>query len=135
MKLPHNIKVYGDTTWRGVCPTESVEQKMFFKHLRSQYPKTYGLIAIHPRNEGNRMHAQTTSHRAQGMTTGAADIIIPGNPSFVCEMKRRDHKKSVLQDTQIEYLTACQDAGAFVCVALGYENAWAAFNDWRQVNS
>ena len=64
------------------------------------------------------------------MTKGASDIIIPGSPAFVCELKRRDHTKSRWEDGQQEYLTAAQDAGAFVCIALGADAAMEAFNDW-----
>lgn len=67
------------------------------------------------------------------MATGASDIIIPASLSFVCELKRRDHTQSSWQPGQREYLTAAQDAGAFVCVALGWDAAWEAFNEWRRV--
>ena len=66
------------------------------------------------------------------MTPGASDIIIPASVSFVCELKRKDHTQSKWQDGQIEYLEAANHAGAFVCVALGWEAAWQAFNDWLQ---
>ena len=135
MKLPKTIPIYGDTSYRGPCPHESVEQITFFNFLRYQYPKTYGLIAIHPRNEGERHHAQTIRHKAEGLTTGAADIIIAGNPTFVMEMKRKDHTKSSWQPGQIEYLEACKNAGAFVGVALGHKAAYDAFEDWRKIFS
>lgn len=135
MKLPKTIPIFGDTSYRGRCPHESVEQITFFNMLRLQHPKTYGLIAIHPRNEGDRHHAQTIRHKAEGLSPGAADLIIPGNPSLVLEMKRRDHTKSKWQPGQLEYLEACQDAGSFVGVALGYKAAFDAFEDWRKLFS
>lgn len=61
------------------------------------------------------------------MVTGAVDIVIPGNPSFVCELKRRDHTLSKIHDEQVEYLHAAKEAGAFVCIALGADAASAAF--------
>jgi hypothetical protein len=64
------------------------------------------------------------------MTEGASDIIIPGCPAFVCELKRRDHTKSKWQDGQLEYLETAQKAGAFVCVALGADAAMEAFEEW-----
>lgn len=64
------------------------------------------------------------------MATGASDVVIPGAPAFVCELKRRDHTKCTWQGGQQEYLRASQDAGAFACVALGWEAAWQAFGDW-----
>lgn len=130
MKLPTTIPLYG-TQQSGKCPHESVEQVTFFNRLRHEYPDTYGAIAVHVRNEGELSHAQVIRHKAQGMTPGAADIVIPGNPSFVCEMKSRS-KTARISEEQIKYLEAAQAAGAFVCVALGYEGAWAAFEDWKR---
>lgn len=129
------IPIYGDLKWRGTCPTEDVEQASFFAKLRRDYPDSYGLIAVHPRNEGLKMGGQFSAvikHKAEGMTAGASDIIIPGAPSFVCELKRRDHTKSKWQDGQEAYLLAARRAGAFACVALGALAAWAAFEDWRK---
>lgn len=125
--------VYGDLSWRGKCPTESLEQVTFFAMLRREYPITWGVLAIHPRNEGLKTNGQFASvqrHAAEGMTRGAADIIIPGCPTFVCEMKRRDHTKSAWQAGQIEYLAEAQNKGAFACVALGHEAAWEALQEW-----
>ena len=127
------VPVYGDTAWRGKCPPEHIEQASFFNRLRRGYPDSYGLIAVHPRNEGLKRGGQFSAvmrHQAEGMTKGAADIVIPGAPAFVCELKRRDHTQSAWQEGQQAYLGAAQSAGAFVCVALGAEAAWAAFEAW-----
>ncbi len=125
--------VYGDQAFRGKCPTESVEQVTFFNRLRREYPDTWGAIAIHPRNEGQKRGGQFSAVQrfaAEGMTSGAADIIIPGKPAFVCELKRQDRTQCGWQDGQIEYLTAAQGAGAFACVALGANAAWEALREW-----
>lgn len=122
--------VWGDVTFRGKCPQEHVEQASFFAKIRREYPTSWGAIALHPRNEGLVKGGQFSAvmrHRAEGMTKGAADIVIPGSPAFVCEMKRLDHTQSQWQDGQMEYLIAAQKAGAYVCVALGAEAAWEAF--------
>lgn len=66
------------------------------------------------------------------MTTGATDIVIPGCPAFVCELKRRDHTKSKLAEEQLAYMRAAQAAGAYVCIALGVDAAWGAFESWRE---
>lgn len=130
MKFPNDIRVYGDMSYRGDCPSETLEQVTFFARLRSQYSDLYGLIALHPRNEGLRTWTKAAFERAEGMTKGAADVIIPATPAFVCEIKRRDHTKSKWQDGQQEYLHAAQEKGAFVCVALGADAAWDAFSDY-----
>ena len=130
MKFPDNIAVYGVVDYRGDCPLESIEQVTFFNRLRMRYPDTWGLIALHPRNEGKKGFRQVAKEKAEGMTKGASDVIIPASPSFVCEIKRRDHTKSKWQDKQLEYLNAAQEAGAFVCIALGADAAIDAFEDY-----
>ena len=128
MKFPDWLPVYGDASYRGKCPPESAEQITFF----GQLPPELRAIAIHPRNEGKRSHYQTAKHKAEGMTPGASDIIIPGNPTFVCELKRIDHTQSQWQPNQLNYLQGCHQQGAFVCVALGWEAAMQAVHDWRK---
>lgn len=137
MKFPENIPVYGDIGFRGKCHKENVEQASFFSRLRREYPDSLGVIAIHPRNEGLVIGGQfqgVVKKQIEGMSTGASDIVIPGNPSFVCELKRMDHTKSKWQEGQIEYLDACRIAGSFVCVALGAAAAWNALEKWLNTN-
>jgi hypothetical protein len=137
--LPTSLRIYGDTAFRGKCPVESQEQATFFNTLRRVYPDTLGRIALHPRNEQQLRGGQFSGlakQKAEGMTPGASDIIIPAGGrcgAFVCELKRRDHTQSKWQNGQIEYLTAAHEMGAFVCVALGWEAAWLALEDWRRL--
>jgi hypothetical protein len=128
MLLPNDIPIYGDTNYRGTCPKETLEQVTFFSRLRREYPDTLGIIAFHVRNEGKRTHLQAATEKSEGLTTGAADIIIPGAPTFVCELKRRDHMQSSISDKQIAFLRASQAAGSFVCIALGVDAAWEALH-------
>lgn len=132
MLLPNDIKVYGDTSYRGACPKETLEQVTFFGRLRRSYPDTLGLIAFHVRNEGKRNHLEAATHKAEGLTTGAADIIIPGAPTFVCELKRRDHTQSSISDQQLAFLRAAQAAGSVVCIALGVDAAWEALHAYLE---
>ena len=133
MKLPNNIPVYGDIAFRGSCPSEAVEQVTFFNRLRTRFKDSYGLIALHPRNEGHRHFRQVAKEKAEGMVKGAADVIIVGAPAFVCEIKRRDHTKSQWQEGQQEFLYAAKKAGAFVAIALGADAASEAFDDYLAV--
>jgi len=135
MKFPEWLKVYGDTGFRGSCPQEAAEQIAFFGLIRRDFPD-FGGIAIHPKNEARRKGKDFRAlqkDKALGLTPGASDIIIPGSPSFVCEMKRKDHTKSAWQDGQLSYLELCKDNGAFVCAALGYEAAMEAFKEWKSL--
>lgn len=128
MKFPPWLSVYGSTEYRGDCPTETAEQSTLFNQL----PTSLRSIALHIKNEGKRNFRQMAKQRAEGgFIKGASDIIIPGAPAFVCEMKRRDHTKSSWQTGQLDYLKACQEQGAFVCVALGWEAAMEAVRKWQ----
>ena len=128
MKFPQWLKVYGDTDFRGKCPLEVAEQMTFFNAIRKT---EYGAIATHIRNEGKRTNA--LRERMEGMTPGASDIIIPARVPLVLEMKRRDHTLCHWQKGQLDYLKAAQDAGAFACVALGFDAAMEAFNEWTLI--
>lgn len=129
----HGVVTFGDLTFRGKCPAEDMEQITFFSRLRRSYPDTWGALALHPRNEGLRTGGHlgaVARHKAEGMTAGAADIIIPARVAFVCEMKRMDYTKCQWQDGQLRYLKAAARGGAFACVALGYDAAWQALQGW-----
>lgn len=132
------VRVFGDLSFRGECPPEEVEQIAFFTRLRAAYPTTWGLLALHPRNEqvlrGGQFGRQIRQKLA-GLTPGTADIIIPSRCSFVCELKRQDHTKSRWQPGQQEFLRAAEDAGAFACIALGAAAGWDAFNAYLQIDN
>lgn len=124
-----SYKIYG-TSLPGKQPSEKVEMASFFNRLRREYPETYGLLALHIRNEGKRSPQQVQKIKAEGgFVKGAVDVIVPGSPAFVMEMKSRS-KSAKLSPEQIQYLEAAQNAGCFVCVALGAAAAWQAFEDW-----
>ncbi|MAG68419.1 MAG: hypothetical protein Tp138OMZ00d2C19078221_9 [Prokaryotic dsDNA virus sp.] len=127
MKMPRWLPVYGDQSYRGDCPKEAAEQVTFFNQVRMT---EWASVALHPRNEGKFTHAQVARMKAEGMLPGASDIIIIGSPVFCCELKRRDHTKSSWQPGQLEFLEDSLRRGAFVCVALGFEAAWEAFQEW-----
>lgn len=127
MKFPDWLAVLGDQSYRDKnCPKESIEQITFINRLRTQYPDTLGRVVVHVKNEGKRTQGQVMFDKASGMTTGASDIIIPGAPALVIEIKRRDHTMSRWKDGQIEYLDAAQRNGAMVFVALGADAAMEA---------
>lgn len=133
MNLNIPFPIYGDQKWRGKCPPESAEQITFFNQLRTEYPDTWGKLALHPRNEQQLrggQHRGMIRQKAEGLTPGASDVIIPAKVAFVCEIKRADHTQSKWQPGQVEYLTAAHEAGAFACVSLGWRGAWDALQDW-----
>lgn len=131
MKFPAWLRVYGDQSWRGDCPTESAEQVTFINRLRTRWPDTLGRVVVHIQNEGKRHAWQAQRDKAAGMTAGAADIVVPGRVTLLIELKRRDHTKSRFQPGQVEYLQAAHDMGAFACVALGADAAMQAVEAWQ----
>ena len=130
MKFHPDIIVYGDRKFRGACPSETLEQVTFFARLRAQHPLSWGVLTLHPRNEGRRHFRQAQKEASEGMTVGAPDIVIPGRRTFICELKRRDHTKSKLSAEQELYLLTTDYLGAFCCIALGADAAMEAFNDY-----
>lgn len=133
LTLPANVRLYGDPAFRGKCPPEAVEQVSIINRIRREYPDSWGLLVLHPRNEQLLERGQFSSvikHKAEGMCKGAADLVIAAAPSFVCEIKRKNPTLSKWQDGQVEFLEASAAAGAFACLALGAEAAWMAFVDW-----
>jgi hypothetical protein len=124
MKIPTEIPVYGKAD-KFDAASESQHAMTFFAKLRREYP-AYGAIATHIRNEGKRSMQQVQKQKAEGLTTGTADIIIPANPPFVCELKSRS-PRATISNEQIDYLLQAQKMGAFVCVAIGFEGAIEAF--------
>mgnify|MGYP003558395001 FL=1 len=135
MKFPDFLPVFGDTDFRGECPLEEAEQATFFSQLRKLHPDTYGRLAMHPKNEGKRrgaQFAQLARDKALGMTKSAPDVVIPGAPTLLIEIKRQDHTQSKWQDGQVEYLQTAQSLGCFVAVALGWEGAMEAFELWAK---
>lgn len=130
MILPHEIPIWGDPSYRGSCPTENADQVTMFSFIRRQWPKTFGRIAFHPRNEGVRTMGQAHWQKSEGMTEGTVDLIIPARIPLVMELKRKDHTKSKWQPGQVEYLQTAHEAGAYACLALGYEAAIAAVKYW-----
>jgi len=131
--LPPGVRVFGDTSWRGKCPPETVEQVTAVAWLRRTYPDTWGALVIHPRNEQQLrggQHGCFHRQKADGLTKGASDLIIPARVSFVCELKRRDHTQSKWQDGQREYLEAAAMCGAFACVVLGADGVKEAVAAW-----
>src|SRR5690349_21248966 len=117
MKLDINLPIYGDTTYRGKCSRESVEQITFISWVRRTYPDSYGITIFHAKNEGKLVDGQfqlITKDKAMGMAVGCSDVHCPGMPSLCMELKRQDHTKSTIHQEQIDYLLAAKQAGAFV---------------------
>lgn len=136
MTYPTFLRIYGDLSYRGPCPKENVEQVSIINKIRLEYPTSYGRLVVHVRNEGKRTHQQTIRHKAEGLTPGAPDVIIPVSIPFLCEVKRRNPTLSKVSYDQLDYLEAAYNEGAFVCLAFGAVAAWEAMQDWiKEIDS
>lgn len=121
MKLHPQLKVCGDTAYRGDCPKEDAELITAVNWLRREFPDTLGAVTIHIENEGKRTMAQAQMAKAKGLNSGAADLVILCSPPMVLELKRADHTQSSWQRGQQEFMLAAQNQGAFVRLCLGAE--------------
>ena len=128
--IPESIRIYGAPI-KGCKVPESAHMITFFNTLRREYPE-HAKCCLHIRNEGKRTRQQIEKEKAEGFITGAADIILVGNPSFVCEMKSQSPSAKISQE-QIDFLLSAQSLGAFSCIALGHKAAIEAFNDWQKM--
>lgn len=133
MIFPSFLRVYGDVSFRGECPVEDLELSTFFNEIVYSHPNDYHKIIFHVKNEGKKTIAQAQKDKVKGQKKGVSDIIAVGCPALCIEMKRMDHTQSSWEHGQQEFLEEAHKRGAFVCVALGYEAAIEAFNDWRKL--
>lgn len=133
MKFPEGITVFGDKDYRGDCPLEDADLITFFNQLRKKYPN-FADLALHIKNEGKRNVRQVHRDRAKGaLNSGASDIVIVGALSFVCELKRKDHTKSTITAEQVTFLSNAHNSGAFACIALGWEAALEAVENYMDL--
>lgn len=138
------IKIYGDLIFRGKCDVEDQELINFFSWVRYTYPEYKNLI-FHPENEmivnGSSSFSYHAKSKAKGRIDGLPDIIcLPiekGSKAFCCELKRKNISDSLKSKNskihflnQINILKDHQNQGAFCCVALGFEAAKIAFNQY-----
>ena len=131
MKIDSKIKVFGDKKLRmKKPPSEDAEQVTIFNHLRLHYPELAAL-ACHVKNEGNKSQAQAQKDARMGLCKGFADIVIIGNPVFLCELKKADFTKSRISKEQESFLLAAQNEGSFACVALGHNGFFEALEAWK----
>ena len=134
MFIPPWLKVYGDVDYRNKrCKKERVDQMDFMSWVARNYPEYYPLV-FHPKMEGKRnMFQQMLDKKMGSMKAGVADVVAIGFPCLVMELKRADHKESYWSDGQLAFLERASKAGAYTCLALGFEGAKAAFSDWVEL--
>lgn len=133
MKLNPAIPTYGNPEYRGKCPRETAEHVTCINWVKAQYPQTYGKLIFHPKLDGKKSYAQINKEKMEGVISGVPDIVVPGCPTGLFEIKRKDPTKSKWQKGQQPYLLTAQEQGAWVCVCLGHESFMEAFREWVRV--
>lgn len=138
------IPIAGDWSYRGACPVEDADLCSFFAWVRLHYPQYYSLI-FHPESEmpvnGGSSYGYHAKSSAKGRVDNLPDIIcLPinyGSPAFCCELKRKDISKSLGSakrkahfEKQLLRLQSHKQHGAFVCIALGLDNAKHVFKQY-----
>ena len=132
MKTPTWLPKFGDLPKSTSNPAEDYVLSSLISRIRNDYPSTYGLVAFHVKNESKRTTGQIRADKAKGLTKGVSDLIVVGNPTLCMEIKKDNSCR--FEDGQLEFLQQAQKQGAFVCLAIGYQGAKDAFEEWRILN-
>ena len=132
MKTPTWLPKFGDLPKSTSNPAEDYVLSSLISRIRNDYPSTYGLVAFHVKNESKRTTGQIRADKAKGLTKGVSDLIVIGNPTLCMEIKKDNSCR--FEDGQLEFLQQAQKQGAFVCLAIGYQGAKDAFEEWRILN-
>lgn len=131
MKMHPQIKVYGSLTYRDTKTAKEDQEAMtLVNQVKKRYPY---LLFMHIKNEGKKTKAQADFDKAMGMLAGASDFVFLGTPPLLLEMKRKDNTLSTWQPNQQMFLLKAQEQGCKVCVALGWEAAMEAVEDWMRI--
>ena len=133
MRCPDWLPVFGDLPKATTNPHEDYVLSSLISRIRKDYPTSYGLVAFHVKNEGKRTTQQIKVDKLKGLTKGVSDLIIIGNPTLCLELKRDNSCR--FEDGQLEFLEQAQKGGAFVCLAIGFEGAKLAFENWLKMQS
>ena len=128
MKTPHWLPVFGDLPKTTTNPAEDYVLSSLISRIRNDYPSSYGLVAFHVKNESKRTQGQIKADKIKGLTKGVSDLIVIGNPTLCMEIKKDNSCR--FESGQLEFLQQAQKGGAFVCLAIGYDGAKAAFEHW-----
>ena len=132
MKTPAWLPKFGDLPKSTSNPAEDYVLSSLISRIRNDYPSSYGLVAFHVKNESKRTTGQIRADKAKGLTKGVSDLIVVGNPTLCMEIKKDNSCR--FEDGQLEFLQQAQKQGAFVCLAIGYQGAKDAFEEWRILN-
>lgn len=133
------IEIVGDTSHRDKkCPHEDAELITLIGEWKRD-PVLSRFPIIHIPNEKKRRKgedfAELKKQKMKGaFVPGASDVIVIGFPTLVMELKRVDHMQSDIEQDQIDFLVASQNADAWACVALGYKAALQFAREWVDEN-
>src|SRR5699024_7842307 len=130
MIINSNIRVYGDINYRGDCAREDSEVQTIVNQVRKRYPH---ILFTHIKNEDKRTKAQMDFDKSMGLLNGVSDLVFFGNPTLLLKVKSSDTTSCKWQHNHEQFLTAASSQGCFSCVALGWEGAMQAVEDWIKI--
>ena len=94
MKIPQNITIFGDTEFRGVCPTEGAElMTLVSTVLMQKYP---GVILIHQKKNWYAHGGRQALISQLGRLMLLPDIVLTGYSNMCClfiELRQRSYQK------------------------------------------
>ena len=132
MKINKMIPVYGCQNYRGESAKEDTIVQTIVNQVRKKYPH---ILFTHIKNEGKRTKAQMDFDKSMGLLGGVSDLVFFGSPPLMMEVKRQNMMLSKWQPNQQEFLLEAQKQGCKVCVALGWEAAMEAIEDWIKIKA
>lgn len=105
---------------------EQIIQKAVFQHIRAR--GVPGLVAWHTPNGGKRRPIEAAIFKSMGVRPGVADIIaVHKGKIFAMELKAEKGQPS---ESQLEFLSDIERAGAFTAMPRGLDAAIATLEAW-----
>lgn len=105
---------------------EDLIQRAVFQHIRAR--GVPGLVAWHTPNGGKRKPVEAAIFKGLGVRSGVSDIIaVHQGKIFALELKAEDGRPT---ESQLEFLSDMERAGAFTGIATGLDAALGALETW-----
>lgn len=112
--------------FRGAQRPEDAIQRAVFAHIRARGAK--GMVAWHTPNGGKRKPIEAAIFKGLGVRAGVSDIIaVHQGKIFALELKAEGGRPT---ESQLEFISDIERAGAFTAVATGLDQALATLEGW-----
>lgn len=110
---------------RRASPEQAI-QRAVVQHLRARGAR--GLVFTHVPNGGYRKPIEAAIFKGIGVRAGVSDLLLwHGGKSFALELKAPGGRPT---ETQLEFLSDMEKAGAFTCLCEGLDPALRVLEAW-----